>query len=559
MEAEESVASAGAQPTGPTRTPPLRAQLVTIARSRGAWLTALVLLPCAYLLAQQVETLAFPILGEHRWRQSDVYSVAYNFAHEDPDFFRPRIDWTNGKSGIMAMEPPILPYLIAGALRVWGDDAAVARWVTWSLCMLGALGFALGLARERGTLLGALALLGLLLSPMGLFELRQVQPDASSALLAGAAALLFVRASRRARARDYLAALALYSLAVLLKGPAIVLAPAMPLFAVSARPVRLPALCLRALPMLLPALLLGAWYRWGEQLNATYSAKRQYFALAPKPGELLQNLSDTQGLWRVLGDLYPGYAINFWLLPAALLGLALELAALVCRREDERLRRGLALAFLVWLACTTAFLTAFASRLNSHWYYAVLVLPAVAYFTACGLRWPLSALVETAPRARWVRYALVLATVLVVPFAARHAVSILLYRSAAQQARGYRAQVLTPLRSAVARYTTRADLIATNGRDPSTLHDALRKGWSHSNSAIAKMRLAYFAKRGAVLYVHFGDGGSLPREILQHDSRYPLLHEGRGYRVYCLRRVCPVLPEKRSHRKTGNRETGVTI
>ncbi|HMI90256.1 MAG TPA: glycosyltransferase family 39 protein [Polyangiales bacterium] len=526
--------------------------------SRGGWLALLLLVPCAVLLVEQIATLSFPIVGEHRWRQADVYSVAYNFVHEDPDFFHPRIDWTNGKSGIMGMEPPILPYLIAGAMRVWGDDAAVGRCVAWALCMLGLLGFGAGLARERSAAFGALIWLCLLSSPMGLFELRQIQPDAAMSLLAAAAALLFVRASRSGRGRDYALALALYTLAVLLKGPAIVLAPAMLLFAISARPVRAWALVARGVGMLVPCLLLAGWLRWAGELNATYSSGRNYFALTPKPGELLHNLGDLPGLAHVVGELYPRYATNVWLVPATALGLIAAIAAIaalvragVARparpavdpgAAAERTQRWVHAGFLLWLVAVTGFLAAFSSRLHAHWYYADLALPALAYFTAHGLWLVLSVLLEPQPRARVLRYALVLAIAVAVPFAAREALARLGERSAANEARDYRTRVIAPLRAAVARYTTRADLITTNARDPSSLHDALRKGFTMSNQGIAKHRLAFFAKRHAVIYVHFGGPGQLPPEIRRNDSRYPLLLKRRSFRIYCLHTTCPELP-----------------
>jgi hypothetical protein len=535
---------------------------------REAWLALVLLVPCAYLLVQQIATLSFPIVGEHSWRQSDVYSVAYNFAHEDPDFFRPRIDWTDGKSGIMGMEPPILPYLIAAAMRVWGDDAAVARWVAWALCMLGLLVFGGGLARERGAVFGALLWLCVLCSPMGLFELRQIQPDAAMSVLAAGAAALFMRASRSRRKRDFAAALALYTLAVLLKGPAIVLAPAMVLFASSAQPVRAWALVARAAAMIVPCALLAAWWRWAAELNATYSAKRTYFALAPKPGELVTNLADLGGLERVLGELYPTYAINPWLVPATVIGVVAALVELVratrtrertaSRRGDGnaaesglavsagdearvRVRRWLHAGFLLWLIAVTAFLAAFSSRLRAHWYYADLALPALAYFTAHGLWLALSVVLEREPRARLLRYALVAAIAVAVPVALRDVVGVLAQRSAASEAVDYRQRVLAPLRTAVARYTTRADLIVTNARDPSSLHDALRKGWTISSRGIAKRRLVYFAKRGAAIYVHFGGSRELPPEIQREDARYPLLVKGRGFRIYCLHTTCPEL------------------
>ena len=93
--------------------------------------------------------LGYPIFGEHHWRQSDVYSVAYNFRHESADFFHPRIDWNNGLSGVMGMEPPILAYAIQIAMRLFGDDPSVARVTSWGLCMLALAGFLAGLWRAQ--------------------------------------------------------------------------------------------------------------------------------------------------------------------------------------------------------------------------------------------------------------------------------------------------------------------------------------------------------------------------------------------------------------------------
>ena len=513
---------------------PLRALLASPALERvlARVLTALLIALCAFLLVRQVATLSFPILGEHGWRQSDVYSVAYNFAHEGADFFHPRIDWNNGRSGIMGMEPPILPYLIAAAMRVFGDDDAVARWVAWSLCMLGLAGFAYGLLRERGALFAALTVLCVLLSPLGLFELRQIQPDGPMTMIAAAAAVLFVRAARSERVRDYAVALAVYCVAVLLKGPAIVLAPAMLLFAIAARPVPWRVLLLRALPLIVPCALLAAWFHWSALLNEEFSPRRVYFAMAPKPGEMLANIVDGNAAGHVFLNLYPHYVLSSWLLPATALG-----GVVAFTREH----RCTSVAFLAWLACVSLFLAAFSSRLYAHWYYADLALPPLAYFTALGLWWPLCSLLAPAlpPRARYPRYALALLALLAPPFAARSALATLAARSAASEVADHRALVLEPLRAAVARFTTRADLIAINGRDPFYLHLALRKGFTMSARAIASHHLAYFARRGALIYVHLGVSRDLPAEIRAEDPRYPLLFRGKGFRIYCLQSSCP--------------------
>jgi hypothetical protein len=129
-----------------------------------------------------------------------------------------------------------------------------------------------------------------------------------------------------------------------------------------------------------------------------------------------------------------------------------------------------------------------------------------------------------------------------IPLAARAATNTLAERSAARDALDFRARVHEPLRAAVARFTTRADLIAINGRDPFYLHLALRKGFTMSSRALAAHHLAYFARRGARVYVHLGVTRDLPEEIRAEDPRYPLLLRGKGFRIYCLQAACPELP-----------------
>lgn len=495
------------------------------------WLPLLLLVPIAWLLWHQAQTLAYPIIGEHGWRQADVYAAAHNFRHESADFFRPRIDWTDAYDGVMGMEPPILAYAIAGAMALFGDDPAVARSTAWLLCVIaGGLAWWLA-AALHGRLFATLLVLCLLVTPLGLFEPRQIQPDAAMALWALVAALLLSRAGRHGRRRDYLLGLGAFTFAVLLKGPAIVLGPAMLLFTFSATARDARHLLARSLPFALPCLLLLAWWWWADRLNATHSPGRAYFAMSASPAQVRENLTHAGRLKHIFFTLYPSYVASQWLLPLTGLGLLTGLS---------RERRAHTLGWLTWLLCASLLAAAFSSKLRSHWYYADLAWPPLAYFTASGIAWLAAALGEARSGPALARLSLLVLALAAVPVAGQASQRALSRRSDARYAEGHRA-VLAPLRAAVARYTTRQDKILVNGRDPVALHDAMRKGFTHSLRYIGKRKLAYFAKRGAVIYVHRSWSKKLPQELRDEQTRYRLLEKARKLRIYCLQRRCPRL------------------
>jgi hypothetical protein len=110
-----------------------------------------------------------------------------------------------------------------------------------------------------------------------------------------------------------------------------------------------------------------------------------------------------------------------------------------------------------------------------------------------------------------------------------------------RQIQRYRAQTLLPIRQAVDRYSTRDDRVLTNRRDPTTLHEAMRKGYAMAPDVIRKKKLEWFIKpkRKIKLYIHYGGKGDLPKELARKDPRWPLLVTGNGFRIYCLSGDCP--------------------
>jgi hypothetical protein len=561
------------------------------------------LLALVPLLRWQLLSLMVPILGEHNWRQADTYSVAYNFLHESADFFHPRIDWANDRSGIMGMEAPIYPFLIFLAMSVFGDAAQVARVVAWSLSALGLFFFARYLRPRDRTSVALGALLMFFFSPMGLFEFRQIQPDGPMvALLMIAAACLhqFARSDKRAW---FAAGLAVYTLAALAKLPALAAGPAMWLFSWTAKPTPLRRIVMRGVWFALPVLAAVAWNAWARHLNQTYNGGETYFAIDFSLEGMLADGTNRDQLRHLFASLLPCYVANWALFPAVLVGFGLGF-------EPEN--RPLAAPMAAWFAGAALFLAAFSSRLHSHWYYAVVIFPPVLYFGALGLGRLIdlaSARPPPLPLSHWAAAVLVPALALapVVGGKARElsetpggtsfpafttwigelplALLLVLFALAAGtlklRARKHRPylwlvvvlaagapalaraghdtieafkwrsresewstahRAWADLHAAVNRYSTRQQRFVVDGSNPWYLHLPLRKGWNVGSHELSANGPDWFRERGARFLIHYLDAGSKPPGL----KREQLLAKGEKWELYCLAEAgCPPLPPAR--------------
>ena len=330
-----------------------------------------------FLFAYQFRALFVPILGEHDWRQADTYSVAYNFVHESGNFFHPRIDWTKGRSGIMGMETPIYPFLISILMRIFGDSPASGRFLTW-LFATSAIVFAACVLRpphRRG--IGVGFLLMMTLSPAALFEFRQVQPDPVMTAMCLSAACFFHLFSTSGKRWLFAAGMAFYSAAVLTKSPALFLGPAMWLFSFTGKKVRRVSIAKRGALFIIPIALTLAWYVWAKHLNTVYNGGEVYFRIDFGGWESVKNdATNLPQLNHIFGHLLCIWAMNWTLYPAILAGAVLAL---------EKEHRALTWPMLAWLVGASIFLALFSERLRHHFYYALPLLPPLAYAGALAL------------------------------------------------------------------------------------------------------------------------------------------------------------------------------
>jgi hypothetical protein len=341
-----------------------------------AWIVVPAVALAASQLMIQAGTLRLPILGEHRWREADTYAVAYNFVHTSWDIFHPRMDLSRGLSGVTGMEPPVLPFVTALAMRVLGDAPAIGRWIVWLTGMggLAALLLLVRKARDVGLMVGVLV--AFTLSPTALFELRQIQPDGPTTMLAAVAAFFFYRFSRLESRRDYLLGVGFYALSVLMKGPGAALAPAMLGFACADRKVTFRQFIKRGLGIGVAVLLYFPWYSWAHHLTDAYNAGHPNFGIDFTYQSAKDSILDTNLLHNLFWFVYACYVSNWVLFPAFIVGLPAAF---------QRRTRRVSFAFLLWLLFGSLLLGTWSHHLLSHWYYGSLVLVPVAYFTGFGV------------------------------------------------------------------------------------------------------------------------------------------------------------------------------
>jgi hypothetical protein len=371
------------------------------------WLTSSWPLPAAAavfvlgVLIWQATTLRAPIAGEHNWRQSDTYSVAYNFVHENAPFIYPRVDWSKGRSGIMGMETPVYTYCSALLMRVFGDSPFSGRLVSWLSLLMGLAAVFVAFrpvpldwpsfaphARENARRDSTHDLrpnplwlpIGMLtfavLSPLFFFEGRQFQPDPMMGGMTMAAAGCFHAYAKRERAWIYALGMLLYCAAVGAKSPAIIAGPALWLLCFTASP-RLrwytPIVC--GLPFVLPVALFWGWERWADHLTRTFNGGEEYFATHIKWNEYFERFRDKDAMRRAFRFVFPSYTSNWVLFPVLLAGFLLSF---------RRGLRAITFPMLLWLLIGL-FFCAGSERLTWHWYYTFMMMLPVVYFGGVGI------------------------------------------------------------------------------------------------------------------------------------------------------------------------------
>lgn len=154
------------------------------------------------------------------WRESDMASIARNYAVEGMNPLYPRIDWRGAGPGYVEMELPITPWLTALLYRFLGIHDVFGR--LWSLIFsIGTLLIFYRLSREYLSQLGAfVAFAFFAFNPLILDASSAFQPEAAMMLAYISAVYLFLKWLKSDKDVDLIAAAAVTALAVLAKATA---------------------------------------------------------------------------------------------------------------------------------------------------------------------------------------------------------------------------------------------------------------------------------------------------------------------------------------------------
>lgn len=117
-----------------------------------------------------------PYVDLSAWRSLDYASIARNYSLVDNRLWYPRVDWA-GSSGLVEVEFPILPWLVAQLYPLVGEQAWLGRAAGVAWGVLG-LGYVYGLVRALvGRRAALLSVVVLGLNPLHLYFSRTFQPD----------------------------------------------------------------------------------------------------------------------------------------------------------------------------------------------------------------------------------------------------------------------------------------------------------------------------------------------------------------------------------------------
>ena len=198
------------------------------------------------------------------WREADYAQVARNFWREDPNIFRPRIDWRRDGPGLVEMEFPLIPWVAGMLYRVVGYHEPIMRGLA-AVLEIGSLLLFAGLARRLLPEAGAIAAVAFFaVNPLLVYLSTAMQPEPLMLFFAVLAVVLLDRWDRTGHAPSLpLAGVALGG-AILAKAPAACLGF---LFAVVVLR-RLGLRATRSAPVWFAAVLAlfppAAWYAWAR-------------------------------------------------------------------------------------------------------------------------------------------------------------------------------------------------------------------------------------------------------------------------------------------------------
>lgn len=434
-----------------------------------------------------------PPVDEHSWRQTDTAAVIRNFQEESPNIFQPRIDMRQNHSGITGMEFPAYNYIVYLLNIIFGFKHWMGRAVTILFSIIGLfLFFELLKIRfnQREALLSSLLLM---IFPVYIIFSKNIQPDIMMiSLVIGS--LYFAQKYRDSKRKLFiLIAVALFSLACLVKIPAVML---LPVFFVIV-PFEKKDRNLVAAILAIFIVLIASWYFYSNFLSRNFGLGEYFY------GDY--SLATTLAI-------LPRY--SFWFtvsryifIKEFIFGLSLPFlffGAWEFYNKKEFLP-------LIWFFCSGLFLVLFASKSYYHNYYSLILLPPLAILLSKGLLW-VSDILKKANARAWkvLCIILLLSSIIIIP-------ALIYKRLSYNKLNNYQLNLLV-LEKLVENKVPSNALIATNGNgSPAMLYFSHRKGWSLSNSNFLNTNGPVLANLGVSYILLYDPPTELQNKILNEN------------------------------------------
>ena len=313
----------------------------------------------AFLLIRLIGITNAPLEIAHNWRQVTGLMVARNYFEIDPTFWLPRVDETNGLTGIIGMEFPLLNYLHYLFSLVFDYQHWYGRLINLIVSSVGCY-FFYKLIKERINLKTAYYATIFLLGSIWFIYSRKMMPDTFSMSL-GFIGLYFCQVHLRNNAiKSYTLFYLFLSLAFLSKISALMCVMGIPFLMVKNQSN--PAKIRVAIGVLASFILTYLWYfQWNPHLSETYG---NWYNSGTSIGkgfmELMGNVPET--LKRIYFSSFNSYI--------AFLLLVCSTVYLIIKKQYKS---------LLFLTLTSALFLIYMSKSGSifyiHGYYIIPIVP----------------------------------------------------------------------------------------------------------------------------------------------------------------------------------------
>ena len=389
-----------------------------------------------------------PIEAAHSWRQATGLMVARNYFEGNTTFLYPMVDETNGGTGIIGMEFPILYYIQGKLGLLFGFHDGIGRLINVVISTIGVAYFYALIRRFSSEKMAFYAAILFMISSYFMYS-RKVMPDTAAIALYVIGIYYFFNALNHAKWKDICLSFAFLSLGLLVKIAVLPLLGFL-VFAYLFYRNRPKISWVFMLPILslIPALL---WYFvWNPYLSTTYgnwyniggSLTEGSFALVNSPIKLIEQLF-----------FHPFFSYLVW--GGIVFGFYQAL--------KQGLSKEISFSLVTFIALFVGYALKSGQIFITHEYYILPLVPVLAIAGGYGF-------------AKWGKYAWVFIVLTAIEAVANQVHDFRYNRNEAYKLR---------LRSIGVTYIPQDALVSINGNsNPQELYFLKRRGWNLSDESM---------------------------------------------------------------------------